>query len=162
MADVALLGPINASVQPLALLDGEDLPIGSDVYLIGYPGEVDAYPQPAIARGILSRLRQWEPAAVTYFQIDASVAGGQSGGALVSDTGGVIGISGFKISEGQFALVASAADLLPRIRQLLAGEAPSESRRPPLAFGRRGLPSHIDIGELLGCLHRQRTGWLRN
>ena len=137
LADVALLGPINASVQPLALLDGEDLPIGSDVYLIGYPGEVDAYPQPAIARGILSRLRQWEPAAVTYFQIDASVAGGQSGGALVSDTGGVIGISGFKISEGQFALVASAADLLPRIRQLLAGEAPSDlgDRRLPLEGG---------------------------
>ena len=137
LADVALLGPINASVKPLALLDGEDLPIGSDVYLIGYPGEVDAYPQPAIARGILSRLRQWEPAAVTYFQIDASVAGGQSGGALISDTGDVIGISGFKISEGQFALVASAADLLPRIRQLLAGEAPSSlgDRRLPLEGG---------------------------
>lgn len=137
LADVALLGPINTSVQPLALLDGEDLPIGSDVYLIGYPGEVDAFPQPAIVRGILSRLRQWEPAAVTYFQIDASVAGGQSGGALVSDTGDVIGISGFKISEGQFALVASVADLLPRIRQLLAGGDPSGlgDRRLPLEGG---------------------------
>ena len=125
LADLALLGPIDAPALPLTLLDGENIPIGSDVYLIGYPGEVEAYPQPAIARGILSRLRQWEPAAVTYFQTDASIAGGQSGGALVSDMGDVIGISGLTISEGQFALVASAADLLPRIRQLLAGEDPS-------------------------------------
>ena len=137
LADVALLGPIIPAAQPLTLRDGENIPIGSDLYLIGYPGEVEAYPQPAIARGILSRLRQWKPAAVTYFQIDASIAGGQSGGALVSNTGDVIGISGFKIAEGQFALVASAADLLPRIRQLLAGEDPSGlgERRLPLEGG---------------------------
>ena len=70
-------------------------------------------------------LREWEPVGITYLQTDASIAGGQSGGALVSDKGDVIGISGFIVSEGQFALVASAADLLPRIRQLLAGEDPS-------------------------------------
>ena len=141
LADLALLGPINAPARPLTLLDGEDLPIGSEVYLIGYPGEVEAYPQPAIARGILSRLRQWEPAAVTYFQTDTSIAGGQSGGALVSDSGDVIGISGFTISEGQFALVASAGDLLPRIHQLLAGEDPSGLgyRRLPL---QRGFTTH--------------------
>ena len=137
LADVALLGPINAPTQPLVLHDGENIPISSDVYLIGYLGEVEANPQPATARGVLSRLRQWEPTAVTYFQTDTSIEGGQSGGALVSDTGDVIGISGFKISEGQFVLVASAADLLPRIRQLLAGEAPSGlgDRRLPLEGG---------------------------
>ena len=125
LADLALLGPIDAPVQPLALLDGENIPIGSDVYLIGYPAEVEIYPQPTIARGILSRLREWEPIGITYLQTDASIAGGQSGGALVSDKGDVIGISGFIISEGEFALVAAAADILPRIRQLLAGEDPS-------------------------------------
>ena len=137
LADVALLGPINAPTQPIALHDGENIPIGSDVYLIGYPGEVEANPQPATARGVLSRLRQWEPAAVTYFQTDASIAGGQSGGALVSNTGDVIGISGFKISGGQLALVTSAADLLPRIRQLLADEDPAGlgDRRLPLEGG---------------------------
>ena len=74
---------------------------------------------------VLSRLRQWEPAAVTYFQTDASIAGGQEWRRACFDMGDVIGISGLTISEGQFALVASAADLLPRIRQLLAGEDPS-------------------------------------
>ena len=137
LADLALLGPIDAPAQPLALLDGENIPIGSDVYLIGYPAEVEIYPQPTIARGILSRLREWEPVGITYLQTDASIAGGQSGGALVSDKGDVIGISGFIISEGEFALVASAADILPRIRQLLAGEDPSGlgDRRLPLEGG---------------------------
>jgi len=137
LADVALLGPINAPTQPLVLHDGENIPIGSDVYLIGYLGEAEANPQPVTAHGVLSRLHQWELAAVTYFQIDTSNAGEQSGSALVSDTGDVIGISGFKIPEMQFALAASSTDLLPRIRQLLAGEAPSGlgDRRLPLEGG---------------------------
>ena len=137
LADLALLGPIDVPVQPLALLDGEDVPIGSDVYLIGYPAEVEVYPQPTIARGILARLREWEPAGITYLQTDAPIAGGQSGGALVSDKGEVIGISGFTFSAGQFALAASAADVLPRIRELIAGGDPSGlgDRRLPLQGG---------------------------
>ena len=137
MADLALLGPIDVPAQPLALVDGENISIGSDVYLIGYPAEVESYPQPTLARGILSRLREWEPVGITYLQTDAAIAGGQSGGALVSDKGEVIGISGLILSEGQFALVASAADLLPRIRELMAGEDPSGlgERRLPLEGG---------------------------
>ncbi len=122
LADLAVLGPIDASAQPATLLDGESIPIGSDMYLIGYPGEYGLFPQPVIVPGILSGLRQWEPAGVTYFQTPAPTAGGQSGGALVSSTGYVIGISGFTIIEGKFVLSASSADLLPRIQQLIGGE----------------------------------------
>ena len=125
LTDLAVLGPIDAPVGHVELLDGEDVAIGSDMYLIGYPGGGEARPQPAIVRGILSRLREWEAVGVTYFQTDATTVGGQSGGALVSATGNVIGISGFRITEGSFGLVASSADLLPRIRQLIAGEDPS-------------------------------------
>ena len=107
------------------------------MYLIGYPGGDEARPQPAIVRGILSRLREWEDVGVTYFQTDATAVGGQSGGALVSEAGDVIGISGFSITEGSFGLVASSADLLPRIRQLIAGEDPAGlgDRRLPLRGG---------------------------
>ncbi len=120
-ADLAVLGPINVAAAPLPLIDGESTPIGADMYLIGYPAEFESFPQPTIVKGILSRLRQNESGRLTYFQTDASIAGGQSGGALVSDSGAVIGISGSSIAEGKFALVASSADLLPRIRQLIAG-----------------------------------------
>ena len=137
LADLALFGPIDAPVQPLALVDGEDVPIGSDVYFIGYPAEAEVFSQPTIASGILSRLREWMPAGMTYFQTDAAIDDGQSGGALISDEGGVIGFGGYTTSDGQFALVASAADLLPRIRELIAGGDPSGlgERRLPLQGG---------------------------
>ncbi len=120
-ADLAVLGPIEIATEPLPLIDGESTPIGADMYLIGYPAEFESFPQPTIVKGILSRLRQSESGRITYFQTDASIAGGQSGGALVSDTGAVIGIGGSSIADGNFALVASSADLLPRIRQIIAG-----------------------------------------
>ena len=122
MGDLAVIGPIPTSITPLVLADGEASVIGSDTFLIGYPGEVEEFPQPTITRGLISRLRQWEPIGMTYFQTDATIAGGQSGGVLVSDAGGVIGISGFTFTEAGFGLVASAADVLPRIEKLIAGE----------------------------------------
>ncbi len=129
-ADLAVLGPINTAMEPVPLVDGESAPIGADMYLIGYPGEFESFPQPTIVKGILSRLRQNRSVGITYFQIDATITGGQSGGALVSETGAVIGISGFSIADGKFAMGASAADLLPRIRQLIAGGgAPFRPRR---------------------------------
>ena len=139
LTDLAVLGPIDAPADHVKLLDGEDVAIGSDMHLIGYPGGSEARPQPAIVRGILSRLREWEAVDVTYFQTDATTVGGQSGGALVSETGDVIGISGFRITEGSFGLVASSADLLPRIRQLIAGEDPAAlgDRRLPQRGGNR-------------------------
>ena len=124
LVDLAVLGPISTPVEPVPMLDGENISIGSEVYLIGYPAEVEAYPQTTMTRGILSRLREWEPVGITYFQTDAAITGGQSGGALVSDTGAVIGISGFRAFR-EFGLAASSADLLPRVRQLIAGRDPS-------------------------------------
>ena len=55
LADLAVLGPVETRLPPLALADGEGLPIGSDVYLIGYPGEVEKHPQPTVTRGVISR-----------------------------------------------------------------------------------------------------------
>ena len=63
----------------------------------------------------------------------------------MSDTGAVIGISGSSIADGKFALVASSADLLPRIRQLIAGGG------DPVQEERRQRVVHYDGGiDLLG------------
>jgi S1-C subfamily serine protease len=133
MGDLAVAGHIETGVDPLELVDGEDLVIGSDVFLIGYPGEVDEFPEPAITRGLVSRIRQWDPLDITFFQTDATIAGGQSGGVLVSEMGKAIGISGFSFSEAEFGLVASSADVLPRIQGLIANEDVDE-------LGDRALP----------------------
>ena len=122
LGDLAVLGPINTDNKPLSLSDGEGLAIGSNVFLIGYPAEAEQFPQPTITSGILSRVRQWEAIQTTYLQTDAAIAGGQSGGVLVSDMGEIIGISGFSFSEAQFGLVASAADVQNRFRRLSAGD----------------------------------------
>ena len=124
LVDLAVLGPISTPVEPVPMLDGESMAIGSEMYLIGYPAEVEAYPKTTMTRGILSRQREWEAVGITYFQTDAAITGGQSGGALVSDAGAVVGISGFR-AFGEFGLAASSADLLPRVRQLIAGRDPS-------------------------------------
>ena len=122
LGDLAIIGPLETTIRPLGLVDGEDLIVGSEVFMVGYPGEVEVFPQPAITRGIISRRREWPSINMSYFQTDAAVAGGQSGGALVSDKGEVIGISGLSFSEAGFGLVASAADVLPRAAALIAGE----------------------------------------
>ena len=122
IADLAVIGPLDTNIESVELVDGEASIIGSDVYLIGYPAEVEEFPQPTISRGLISRLREWEPVEMTFFQTDASIAGGQSGGILVSEKGEVIGISGFRIGEGEFGIVASAADANIRIQGLLNAE----------------------------------------
>ena len=122
MADLALLGPIQTALSPLALGNGEDLAVGSEVLLIGYPGEPEKLPRPTLATGILSRLREWEPVQMTFLQTDATVAGGQSGGVLISRDGEIIGITSLSFAEEQFALAISAKDIAPRLRGLLAGE----------------------------------------
>jgi S1-C subfamily serine protease len=122
LTDLAGIGPIETDLPPVVLGSGEHLSVGEEVYLIGYPGEGDRFPQPALSRGLVSRMREWSSLGISYFQSDAAIAGGQSGGMFVSPQGEVIGISGFSFAEGNFALVASTADLAPRVAALLAGE----------------------------------------
>lgn len=122
LADLAIVGPLDTELPPLALKDREDLAVGSRVYLIGYPGEVDKFPQPTISGGIISRMREWTTAGISFFQTDASVAGGQSGGILASELGELIGISGQAFAGAKYALVASAKDIEPRVDALIRGE----------------------------------------
>ena len=123
--------------------------MGSEAYLVGYPGEVEQFPQPTITRGLISRLREWPATGITYFQTDAAIAGGQSGGALVSQNGDVIGISGFSITEASFGLVASVSDLVPRLNALVAGEDVDGigERRVPFGGGQTELQFSLDAWE---------------
>ena len=121
MADLAIVDLAGASglPAPVALGDPDALEIGSELFLVGYPGEVETFPQPTLTRGILSRIRTIEALDLEFLQTDAVIAGGQSGGALVGDDGIVIGISGLG-TEG-FALATAADDVLARLDQMLAG-----------------------------------------
>lgn len=137
MGDLALVGPIDTTISPLLLVGREELVIGTDTFLIGYPGEGEEFPKPSITRGLISRLREWEAIGMTYFQTDATIAGGQSGGVLASNRGEVIGISGFRFTEAGFGLVASATDVIERVDNLLSHEVDGiGTRRMPSSKGK--------------------------
>ena len=137
MADLAVLGPVDVSAWPLKLEDGEGMAAGSELFLVGYPAEVEEFPEPSITRGILSRFRERERLGMTYLQTDAAIAGGQSGGALVNSQGGVVGISTYSFSEAGFGLATSATDDAPILEKLIQGEFTSGlgDRRFPAGSG---------------------------
>ena len=129
LRDLALIeapgvGLDGGSPSPLTLGDARDAPIGSQVFLVGYPAETAPYPQPAISGGILSLRRSWPAGALDYLQTDAAIAGGQSGGALVDEQGRVLGISGLIFGEGGFALAADAMAALGHLSRVAAGDDP--------------------------------------
>jgi hypothetical protein len=122
--DLALLGPVEADLPPIVFVDGESAAVGSEILLIGYPGESDQAPQPTLTEGLISRVREWEDGDVTFFQTSSAVAGGQSGGIAVSPDGKPIGLSGLRFTEANYGLIASAADLMPHVERLLTAERP--------------------------------------
>lgn len=121
LGDLAVISIPEANVQPVEMVASENIAIGSELYLIGYSSKGAGSPQPAITRGVLSGLRQWESMDMTYFQTDAAIPGGQSGGVLVSSEGEVVGVLGLTLNEAGLGLVASAKDVQPRVDALIAG-----------------------------------------
>ncbi len=121
--DLAIIDVSGAAnlPSPAEIGDGEDIPLGRPVYLIGYPGESEEYPQPTITEGILSRTREWETEQWTFLQSDTTVVGGQSGGALVDEEGTVIGITNFSFLE-EFGLSGSLADGASKVERMRSGE----------------------------------------
>ncbi len=121
---------------PVEIGDGEAIPLGRPVYLIGYPGESEAFPQPTITEGILSRTHEWEGEQWTFLQSDTTVVGGQSGGALVDEDGVVIGITNFSFLE-EFGLSGSLTDAAAAIELMRSGAPNGElsSRLPPQSRG---------------------------
>ena len=121
-ADVAVLGPIATDATPLVFEDPSDLVGGDELYLVGYPGENEAKPEPTISRGILSRIRAVPDFDQHYVQTDAAIAHGQSGGALLNRRGHVIGISGLSFADDKFALALAAPDVQSAIARIKSGK----------------------------------------
>ena len=122
LADIAVLGPVDVDVEPVNLLPRAAVEVGDVAYLIGYPYESDLYPEPTMAQGIISRLRQWTLTGLSYVQTDAATAPGQSGGILVAADGKILGLSTYILDDqGAFTLALSSGDLRRRMFQILRG-----------------------------------------
>lgn len=145
LADLAVLGPLDASARSLKLEDGEDMVPGSEVFLIGYPGETEELPQAAITRGVLSRFREWDLPGITYLQTDAAAAGGQSGGSLVNSQGKVVGISTYVFSERGFGLATSASDVAPIVEKIIQDKDINDRRNGPLTLDPSAFEFDIEL-----------------
>lgn len=123
--DLALVGPVDDDeLIPFGRTSSADLGIGDPVMLIGFPDEPNEAATPTLTSGIVSRRRQPALGNYPFVQVDATIAPGQSGGALVDMNGNLMGISGLEFGEGEFGLAFEADAMWPRIDDLL--EAPSE------------------------------------
>jgi len=121
MADLAVIRlPAGHGIPPVQFADPAALSTGSEVFLIGFPAETESFPQPTISSGVISRFREWSLAGLSYVQTDAAITGGQSGGALVSDHGAVVGLSGFKFAD-TFGLALAAPIVDERAHALIDG-----------------------------------------
>lgn len=120
VADVALLGPIDVEIEPIAFPRRLTAEVGDDVYQIGYPAEVEYAPTPTLTRGVVSRLRTWQITGLTYVQSDAAITGGQSGGALIAADGTFLGLT--SMSFGAFSLTISVSDVRRRATQMIRGQ----------------------------------------
>ena len=120
--DGTTMGGTTAEPSVAEVTDPLMLPVGSDVFLVGFPGEVESFPVPAISRGIISRHRTWDRTGVGLIQTDADLSGGQSGGALVDPSGAAIGLSSMFFGDSGFAIALSMPDVM-RIAQAIENGA---------------------------------------
>ena len=126
--DLALVGPVDdPSLVPFERIESSGLGIGDSVMLVGFPDELNVSPTPTLTSGIVSRRRRPSLGDFPFLQVDATIAPGQSGGALIDRAGNLVGISGFEFGEGEFGLAFEADAMWPRVDRLLAQPIASTS-----------------------------------
>jgi len=99
-ADIAILTISKESKNFLELSDSEDIELGDDVYVIGYPLGLDL----TITKGIIGIKKvNTRLSCVPLIQHDASLNPGASGSPLLDEHGNVIGINcGLYSSDGLY------------------------------------------------------------
>ncbi len=93
--DLALLKIDVKDFVPFDIQRNKSFEIGAEVYAIGTPNAVDLYQ--TVTKGIISGVRNLESDS-KLLQIDASINHGNSGGAIVTKSGNVLGVVNAKMT----------------------------------------------------------------
>ena len=143
VSGLAAIGPISANLArrlpAVSLGDGEDLPIGANVFAVGFSG-LDAATGASISAGVLSRRAEWLSAELTIFSSDAAIPGGQAGLVLADDSGAVIGLATRSLAAR--GLFVSTGDLA---RQLAELPPPGENPEGGLAVTADAVAMDVEV-----------------
>jgi putative serine protease PepD len=121
-SDVAWLRIDGAANLPVAHLAGPGtVKLGEDVVAIGNALNLEG--APSITRGVVSAVGRSTATLQGVIQTDAAISSGSSGGALVDDTGAVVGITTEALVGDPSVSVEDIAFAIPseRVAAVLAG-----------------------------------------
>jgi hypothetical protein len=116
--DIAILSSGLNTPNFLTLDDSANIGSGHEVIALGYPLLQEGDMQPSVSRGIISR--PVIEAGISYFEHDARILSGNSGGPLMSvTTGNVLGLNVFLFSDDNGGGALYYAVGSPEIRSAL-------------------------------------------
>ncbi len=93
--DIAVLYVQDAVLDYLIVAEAEETGVGDDIYTIGAPNNLEY----TLTKGIISAVQR-EIGGQQYYQIDAVIDNGNSGGPLVNEKGEVVGVNTMKLEGG--------------------------------------------------------------
>ncbi len=118
---LAILQVKGADVQPLRLANSEEVDIDEEISLVGNPSSGE------LSEGKISKILDEE--GVRYFEFDAPVSPGSSGGPIVNTRGEVIAVTALKV----VAITGTLKNAIPSnyLAELLAGKGDPPLHPPP-------------------------------
>lgn len=151
-SDVALLKVDGTGFPALPLGRIDDVSVGSDVLVVGFPGvamsskslllDTSANAEPTFTKGLISAFKLAKGDRKTLIQTDASINHGNSGGPAVSSKGEVIGIATYGLvpeeGGGNYNFLRDVADL----KALMIKNKVAEDRGETFGLWQSGLQNY--------------------
>ena len=124
--------------EPVSLGNAGRVPLGEEVTALGFPLSSVLGDDFTVTTGVVSARRQFE--GYEYFQTDAALNPGNSGGPLLNRDGDVIGIITFGIAKAEGVAFALSVDELNSRLDALSRIPPTATPRPTPTRGPTATP----------------------